>query len=237
MDHFSYVGTELELFQHAKNWKEYYGSLIQPRLRGRVLEVGGGIGGTTQHLCDGNQDQWTVLEPDPALMREMRERFRSTPLPIPTVAVEGTLESLEPSSQFDAILYIDILEHIEDDHAELRNAAVHLAAGGSLIVLAPAHQFLYSPFDKAIGHFRRYSRKSLRAVGPSGLRLDSLRYLDSVGMAASLGNRLLLKAAQPTLGQIKFWDSTLVRLSRLVDPLFGFRVGKSVIAVWSKPSP
>jgi hypothetical protein len=59
-------------------------------------------------------------------------------------------------------------------------------------------------------------------------------YLDSVGMMASLANRVLLKSADPTQHQIALWDRYLVRLSRVVDPLSGYRCGKSVLAIWQR---
>ena len=55
-------------------------------------------------------------------------------------------------------------------------------------------------------------------------------------MLASFANRALLRAEYPTPSQIRFWDSTLVRTSRVLDPILGYRVGKSVIAVWRKPA-
>ncbi len=70
---------------------------------------------------------------------------------------------------------------------------------------------------------------------PSGARGSSrLRYLDSIGILASLGNQLFLRRSIPTPGQISLWDGVMVRLSRLVDPLLLYSVGKSVLAVWQK---
>jgi hypothetical protein len=149
-------------------------------------------------------------------------------------SVTGTLDDLHAEARFDAILYIDVLEHIEDDRAELVRAAQRLNPGGSVIVLSPAHQFLFTPFDAAIGHFRRYSRRSLAAVGPVALRTRKLVYLDAAGMLASAGNRLLLRSAMPTEAQILTWDRLLVPVSRVIDPLFGYRVGKSVLGVWQR---
>jgi hypothetical protein len=145
----------------------------------------------------------------------------------------GTVDALAADERFDAILYIDVLEHIEDDVAELERSAARLRPGGHIIVLSPAHQGLYSEFDKAIGHFRRYSKASLLAAAPPGLRLVEAFYLDAVGMAASLANRLLLRASMPTGGQILFWDRVLVPVSRVIDPIFVRRVGKSVVAIWT----
>jgi hypothetical protein len=58
-------------------------------------------------------------------------------------------------------------------------------------------------------------------------------YLDAVGMAASMANRLLLRASMPTQGQILFWDRVLVPASRVIDPLLARSVGKSVVAIWT----
>jgi len=101
-------------------------------------------------------------------------------------------------------------------------------------VLSPAHEFLFTPFDTAIGHFRRYSRASLRASAPDTLRTEKLVYLDAAGMLASAANRLLLQSSMPTERQILTWDRLLVPISRLVDPIFAGRIGKSVLGVWRK---
>ena len=103
-----------------------------------------------------------------------------------------------------------------------------------MIVLAPAHQWLFTPFDKAVGHFRRYSKATLAAAAPPELRREKLIYLDSVGLAASLANRLLLKQAMPTHAQIQTWDRLMIPLSRVFDPLLGHRAGKSVLGIWRK---
>jgi hypothetical protein len=129
---------------------------------------------------------------------------------------------------------VDVLEHIQDDRAELMRAALHLAPGGHLVVLAPAHQWLFTPFDAAVGHYRRYDRTSLGALHPQGVRRVLLRYLDAVGVLASSANRLLVQSSQPTMGQILVWDRLMVPLSRLIDPVFVWRFGKSLLAVWKK---
>jgi hypothetical protein len=129
---------------------------------------------------------------------------------------------------------MDVIEHIEDDAAELRRAAGLLRPNGVIVVLSPAHQWLYTPFDKAIGHYRRYTAARMVAITPPGTRLERNRYLDSVGMLASLGNKLVLNASQPKLKQILLWDRVMVPLSRLVDPLTLYCLGKSVLGIYRK---
>jgi SAM-dependent methyltransferase len=230
-----YVGNELELFAHAKNWKRYWGGILQPYLRGDILEVGAGLGANTRLLRPLSQHvrRWVCLEPDSRLLDQLRSDAQ---------AVEprlGTLANLDPTELFDLILYIDVLEHIQEDAAELRRAAAHLRPQGRLAVLSPAHQWLFSPFDAAIGHYRRYSRASLKraADGIASLRLERLWYLDGCGFFASAANRLLLRQSMPTLRQILFWDRFLVPPSRVTDPLLFHRFGKSVLAVWTSDRP
>ena len=228
-DSFQYVGSELELFRQARNWKSYWSAKVWPYLRGDVLEVGAGIGANTELLAGAGYESWTALEPDGELTRGLRLPSAKHQL------VNATIR--EVTGRFDAILYIDVLEHIEDDAGEVRQAAERLKPGGALIVLSPAHQSLYSPFDAAIGHFRRYSRATLRAAAAGTAELEEVRveYLDAVGLIASAANRVLLEQRMPTAGQIGVWDRWMVPVSRwAVDPLTFGAVGKSVLGIWRR---
>ena len=233
LPHQEYVGSELELFALAKRWKSYLLAAIAPHLGTAVLEVGAGLGATTEFLCQA-QTRWVCLEPDPRLAARLTERIRAGELPRCCKVVSGTLDDLDPQIRFDSVLYVDVLEHITNDAQEVTGASRRLGPSGRLIVLAPAHQWLYSPFDAAIGHQRRYSKGTLGALVPSDLRCVRLAYLDVVGLLASVANRLALRQSLPTRSQILFWDRVLVRLSRRLDPLVGYRAGKSVLGVWEK---
>jgi SAM-dependent methyltransferase len=230
-----YQGTELELFQHAVNWKGYYAKRFRPFIQGDVLEVGAGIGGTTPFLCRGGETRWTCLEPDPLLADVLRRAYPAGHINgVPLRVESGTVAELPLGARFDTIIYIDVLEHIDADVQELARAVAHLSQGGHLIVLSPAHQFLYSEFDRAVGHFRRYSVSQLRALAPPGTRLIRAQYLDSVGALLSLLNRFLLKQRQPRAVQIAFWDRYVLSLSRITDYALNRVLGRSVIAVWRR---
>ena len=229
---FQYMGSELEIFAQASHWKSYVQSQLCPYLIGDVLEVGAGIGGTTQALNDGTQRRWVCLEPD----AEFAKKIRSLPHLRNCEVLVGMLPDLGPQERFDAILYIDVLEHIKEDAAELVLAAQHLRTNGVIIVLAPAFPWLYTPFDAAIGHFRRYTRKSMRAVAPQGLREEKCIYLDAFGVLASAGNLLFLQAAYASAGQMRFWDNFLVPISRVMDRALAFSLGRSVLGIWRKTS-
>jgi SAM-dependent methyltransferase len=240
MNGFIYAGKELELFARAMRWKSYFASQIRPFLRGEVLEVGAGIGGTTRVLCDDPMLRWTCLEPDFRMASALMGRVRELPGAAAIDVRVGTLADLEASRRFDCILYIDVLEHIEDDAAEMARAAARLRPGGRIVVLAPAHEALYSEFDASVDHYRRYDRRTLRGVmrgamaRDAGLACERLIYLDSVGLLLSLANRVFLRRAMPTMRDILFWDRVCVPVSRIVDRWIGHRVGKTVLGVWRR---
>ena len=148
----------------------------------------------------------------------------------------GFVTTLPLYQTFDTIIYIDVLEHIEDDHGELRAACARLNPGGKIVVLSPQYPSLYTAFDRALGHFRRYTRKSLTACSPPGARLVEMFSLDALGLFASLANRLMLQQSMPTAKQIAFWDNMLVPVSRWIDPLILHSTGKSLVAVWQRTS-
>jgi SAM-dependent methyltransferase len=233
MESGAYVGLELELFAHARNWKRYWGSIVRPHLGDRVLDVGAGIGETAKTLATDHHKRWVCLEPDRRMAEQIAHRISSRELPGICEPRVGTIDDIG-ERDFSAVLYIDVLEHIKDDREELRKAAERLQPDGRVVVLAPAYQWLYTPFDRAIGHFRRYTLPDLRALTPPQLSEVSGVYLDSVGLLASLANRLVLKSKMPTRRQIAIWDGAMVPVSRITDRALFYRVGKSILAIWRR---
>jgi SAM-dependent methyltransferase len=230
-----YPGRELDLFARALNWKRYWSGQMAAYLRGDVLEVGAGIGANLAMLWNERVTSLTCLEPDEDLAA------RITPPPgaeghLAWSVRVGTTADLREGEAFDTILYADVIEHVPEDREELARAARFLRPGGHLIVLAPAHNFLATDFDRAIGHLRRYTRRTLAALGPESLRPVKVIYLDSVGILAMLGNRLLLGSSSPSEREILFWDRYLVPPSRVLDWLTCHRLGRSVLGVWRRPA-
>jgi 2-polyprenyl-3-methyl-5-hydroxy-6-metoxy-1,4-benzoquinol methylase len=229
---FKYPGEELVLFQHATNWKKYFSQKINPYIKGNVLEVGAGIGATTLLLNDGSANQWLMLEPDEQMSASLKKKIEAKEFPANCRLQTGTINQL--AQKFDTIIYIDVLEHIEADAEELKKAATLLNTSGHIVVLSPAFNHLYSPFDNAIGHYRRYNKKMFRRITPEGTQLISNRYFDSVGYFAALMNKRFLRQKYPTLKQVKFWDKWMVPLSKIKDHLLFHSFGKSIIGVWKK---
>lgn len=230
-----YIGNELEIFSHAKNWKDYWSGKVRPYLGKNVLEVGAGIGTNTINFINNeNIKKWVSIEPDVELSRKIESNLKNEKGFNKLEVIPSFLTNYKTDIKFDSIMYIDVIEHIEKDKDELVTALSYLKEGGYLIVLVPAYNFLYNDFDKAIGHYRRYSRKLLRNSIPAGLKVISHYNLDSLGLLASVANKLFLKQSYPTVKQIKFWDSFIMSFSRVIDPLLFYRVGKSNLIICKK---
>ena len=229
-----YKGKELDLFAEVIIWKRYWKSVIRKYLGNHILEVGAGIGASIEIFADGPFSTWLGLEPDPDLVALLKGRLSRGEFPQWCEFKQGTIQDLVDSAQFDTILYIDVLEHIQDDGGEIEGAANHVVKGGYIVVVAPSHQFLYSEFDSSVGHVRRYDRHSLGALSPQGFSVVDSKYLDSVGLVASLGNRFILHSPMPSRRQLWIWDKILVRLSRVVDPLLRYSIEKSILFVWQR---
>src|SRR5438477_13099562 len=123
----SYIGSELERFAAATNWKAYFASALAPFVGAHVLEIGAGIGSNISFLHTPAVLQWTSVEPDPDLARRITERIALGELPETCRVLVGTIESIEATLRFNTVLYIDVLEHIADDAAELSCAVNSLA--------------------------------------------------------------------------------------------------------------
>ena len=73
----------------------------------------------------------------------------------------GYLSDMDSSTRYDVVAAFDVLEHIADEAQVLPQMRERMLPEGRLILTVPAHQALWSPFDIASGHYRRYSMETL----------------------------------------------------------------------------
>ena len=229
MESLNYPGGELEIFAEAINWKNYYSKKLQPYITGDVLEVGSGLGTNTEFLRKSKTDgKWTCCEPDSELLARSK-KIKGCDY------IHGTLYDIPQEEKFDTIIYIDVLEHIKNSREEIELVTEKMRPGGFCIILVPARERLFNAFDSAVGHHRRYSKLRLREDYRNLLQVKHLAYYDSLGLLASIANKLFFQKSVPTRKAILFWDRILLPLSKTFDPLIGHSAGKSLIAVLEKP--
>ena len=218
-----YSGTEnLEVMAEAVNYNRYLASLILVNARpgDRVLDIGAGIGTFARELAARGYDVHCV-EPDPV---------QAACITAAGLDVSTDVENIRDGT-IDFIYTLNVLEHIEDDTAALRQWRAKLKPGGRILIYVPAFPVLFSSMDRKVGHFRRYTRAELESkVSASGFDVIESRYADSLGFLATL----LYKAVGNDSGSVNrralvAYDRVAFPLSRLGDRVFGRAFGKNVV--------
>ena len=211
--------------------------ILNRHLGHSVLEVGAGVGCITQELARVTRDI-VALEPNQTLFNELREKTAHLPN---VTSLNMTLEdfvrneslSINSRRRFDSIVYINVLEHIESDVHELTLARDVLSPSGRVLVVVPAHQWLYSEVDRLSGHFRRYSKSGLAAIlRESGLNPVSVHYFDSVGLLPYLVIYRWFRSTAVSGTNAVVYSRVILPVSKFLHRLTGGRlVGKNLIAV------
>jgi SAM-dependent methyltransferase len=217
------MGFEFEPLQHASNYRKALIEEFGPYLKGRVIEVGAGIGQVTELIakCDGVREVLAV-EPESQFCRELAHR-----LPTQTV-ICGTVELLPPETSGEAIVCVNVLEHIPDDEDELGRYRRLLAKEkGTLCLFVPARSEIYSPIDRDFGHYRRYNKPELRwKLESAGFEIIRTSYYNSLGYFVWWLNFCILQKREFQPGPVKFYDRIVFPMvhwveSRICRPPFG----------------
>jgi SAM-dependent methyltransferase len=217
----------LEAMSFAPAYHRWIVDWFGTALAGHIVEVGAGDGTVTRLLLQSNVAQVTALEPDAERAAGLRAAFAREPAV--RVVAGGTSSPDLPRDIADAtVVYVNVLEHVADDVAELRRAALLAGAEGRVCIFAPALPSLYSRLDAELGHHRRYTRSSLRAAAESaGLRVERMAYFDRAGaLAWWLLHRVAGLRINP--GSASRYDR-LVPLLRRLDTVLPLPFGKNLI--------
>ena len=141
----------------------------------------------------------------------------------------------EIEGKFNTIIYLNVLEHIDEDLAEVNSALEKLNPGGHLIIIVPAHQKLYSNFDKAVGHCRRYDINFFRLNKFKNTEIKKLLFLDLVGYILYFFNKIFYKnEIYPSKFKIFLWDKVFSPITIVLDFFTRYKFGKNILCVYKK---
>lgn len=226
-----YTGVDnLEVMKEAARYNRYLLDLIVEHAGSaqRVIDVGAGSGTFAEPVSKAGFDV-TALEPDPALRAHLAR------LGLRTVSNATEL----PAASFEYAYTLNVLEHIADDVAALREVRRTLAPGARLLVYVPAFPVLYTSMDAKVGHLRRYRRDTLaRSVTAAGFEIERVEYADSLGFLATLAFRFTDRGSgdiNPRM--LKVYDRAIFPLSRALDRLTHRWFGKNLVLVAKNPAP
>lgn len=227
----NYPGKELEAMSFASNYHRWIVDEIAPYLGETVAEVGAGIGSVSELLLRKPIAHLSAFEPSDNMYPHLAKRLRGEPR---ATTVHGFFGARQAGEGFHSVAYINVLEHIEDDRAELAHALAALRPGGHLIVFVPALAWLYSDFDRRVGHFRRYAKAQLeRLVTQAGFDLVRARYFDVAGIAPWYVNFVLLRRPMGG-GSVSLYDRLVVPPMRLIESIVKPPLGKNVLLIAKK---
>jgi 2-polyprenyl-3-methyl-5-hydroxy-6-metoxy-1,4-benzoquinol methylase len=220
---------EFDALKYAVNYRQAVFNEFAPFLNGEILEVGAGIGQMTELLQRYRPStRLRCIEPSVEFCTEHRAKFPNVEL------VCGTIDDLPSGTSGDAIVSINVLEHIEDDAHELGAYFDKLSRRrGHLCLLVPARPEIYSSIDRRFGHYRRYTRRQLQTnLLAAGFTLKRLFYFNWLGYLAWGIKFRLLNQQRFGSAQVHFFDSALFPIvSWLEKKIFRPPVGQSLIAV------
>jgi SAM-dependent methyltransferase len=223
-----YPGTELDNFDKAVIWRKYIFLLIKKFIKGKVLEVGAGIGSFTSNYKN-IPTQITLSEIDDDNFSILKNKFNSENIFFSKKVTN------EIDEKYDTIMYLNVLEHIKEDNQEILNAFKKLNNDGHLIILVPAHNKLYSKFDKAVGHFRRYEIDFFNQLKINDSKLIKLIYLDSLGFFLYYLNKIFFKEeVYPSKFKIFLWDKIFTPVSFFLDRILMYKFGKNILYIIKK---
>lgn len=227
----TYPGKELEALSVAVNYHRWIVDEIEPYLGSSVAEVGAGVGSVSQLLLERGVSRLAAFEPSsnmyPLLARSLASESR-----VRTIN-DFFAPRYEPDG-FDSVLYINVLEHIEDDRAELGRALDALKPGGRLVIFVPALAWLYSEFDRQIGHYRRYTKAGLaHLVTDVGFTIMRARYFDVAGIIPWYIHFVLLRNSIGSRS-VSLYDRLVVPIMKVAEAVVPPPVGKNVLLVARK---
>ena len=223
----SYLNHVLEYFDLAENYRKYQLDLIRKHVSSEILEVGPGRGEIIENFMSENNNI-TLIDTDKEMCEILNKRFQNSKIKI----LNSSINTLE--NNFDTILYMDVIEHIEDDIKELNYAISKLKKDGKLVIIVPAFSLLFSDFDKSVGHFRRYRKKNFLDYQNDKAELIEMKYFDSIGFIILFLSKIFkFKGNKKAVLGIKVWN-LLIPLSAFIDKIFFHSLGKSLLCVYKK---
>ena len=218
-----YSGTDvLEAMAEAKKYNRFLIGLINSRLNEdySVVDLGAGLG-TFAVEVEKNCANLICVEPD------LKQASVISSKNLKVVASTAGIES----RTIDFLYSLNVFEHIEDDVAAMQEVSRLLKPNSFALIYVPANQILFSSLDEKVGHYRRYSKKSLIALCTSeNLEITNVEYVDFVGFFAALAYKTFGNSnGDLSVNSVKLYDRFVFPLSRWIDKLTNSFIGKNLL--------
>jgi len=223
----------------AINYHRWILDIFRPFLGKRIVEVGAGSGSFSELILETRPQSLDSIEPSSNMYPLLAEHLQAIDSNHIAHAYQGTLienvESIRTAGAPDSIIYVNVLEHIEDDARELAAMNSLLRPGGHALIFVPAMSWLMGSMDRQLGHFRRYTTSDLPdKCRNAGFKIRLCSYFDLLGIVPWWVKYCLLHSSTMEPSAVRFYDRYVVPFSRSFEGVIGHPIGKNVILVAEK---
>ncbi len=231
----AHLSRTLEAMQQAPNLYRWIFDEFRPFIGEVVLEIGAGVGSLTHWFLREPECRVYATDVDDGFLEVLRATFATSD----RVVVQRH-DACVPfrGGRFgppDTIVCVNVLEHIADDVRALQAMAASLRPDGRLLLLVPAHAWLYGTVDRAIGHHRRYSRRTLRErIAAAGFRIERLYAFNGPAILGWLIQGKILRRPHLDPWKVRLYDRWVPLIRRLPGIGRGL-LGTSWIAIARTP--
>ncbi len=225
--------STLEAIAGAPRFNEWMYRTTSKNLSGRILEIGSGIGNISEYYLADKRDL-VLSDIRDNYCDYLKQKFGDHPNCKAVVKIDLVHPNFEEEYKdllktFDGLFALNVVEHIKEDTQALVNAKKLLRKGGRMVILVPAYQFLYNQFDKALDHYRRYSKSHLKKVFvDADVNIVRSQYFNFAGIFGWYVSGQILKKKIIPQGQMKLYNS-LVPIFKIADKVILNQIGLSVI--------
>lgn len=240
-DQWSYPGRELESMAFAVNYHRWILEIFRPYLGKRIVEVGAGSGSFSELILETRPEHLDAIEPSANMYPLLAAHLQHIDSDKIGRAHHGTLigsvETIRNGGTPDSVIYVNVLEHVEDDANELAAIYSLLRPGGNALIFVPANPWLMGSMDRELGHFRRYTMKDLREkCEAAGFTIRLASHFDFLGIAPWWLKYCLLQSKTMEPAAVRLYDRCVVPVSRLIETRIPPPIGKNIVLVAGKPA-
>lgn len=232
----------LSKVRKAQDFTDWMYQEIKPYLAGNILEVGSGIGTYSEKVIKDFPESNIVLSDiDQEYVDNLSAKYRNkNSIEVAKLDLNNKTD-FENLSRLDkkinSIYALNVLEHVKNDILALNSLYDLLEPGGRVVVLVPAHKFLYNCIDKGVGHYRRYTKREVeRKIRKTKFKMEKFFYFNSLSILGWYVNGNILKKSIVSEGAIGFFNKFVPYLKFFEKYILRKKLGISLIFILKKPA-
>lgn len=236
MDYKKEIISSGSLMMHASKYNELIFNKISKYIKGRTLEFGAGTGNFSEMISK-KVPELLVIDEKKKSINILNKKLNH----LNNVKIQNSnIENLN-ILDCDTVILLNVLEHIKEDQNAIKKLMSVLKKNGYLIIQVPALNYLYSEYDRMVGHYKRYQKNDIKEICKNlNLNLVDLYYFNPIGALGWWYNYCFKKKTEKnsqekndTINQLKFYDKYIVPLINIFDNKYN-PFGISLFAIIKK---